>query len=107
LSGKRDFFTGTSSEKTTRKFHFPPQLICGGITRRLRMRGVWLYLLFGTFIAISVTVPIFLINRERALAAAQPGDTAGTLHPADVAGLVLVGALTLGYTAIALLRSAA
>jgi hypothetical protein len=71
------------------------------------MRGVWLYLLFGTFIAISVTVPIFLINRERALAAAQPGDTAGTLHPADVAGLVLVGALTLGYTAIALLRSAA
>lgn len=75
--------------------------------RRLRMRGVWLYLIFGTFIAISVTVPIFLINRERALAAAQPGDTAGTLHPADVAGLILAGGLTLIYTAITLLRSAA
>jgi len=31
--------------------------------RRLGMRGVWLYLLFGMLVAISVTVPIFLINR--------------------------------------------
>lgn len=74
--------------------------------RRLRMRGVWLYLLFGTFIAISVTVPIFLINRERALAAAQPGDAAGTLHPVDIVGLAFVAALTLAYTAVTLLRSA-
>lgn len=74
--------------------------------RRLRMRGVWLYLLFGTFIAISVTVPIFLINRERALAAAQPVDAAGTLHPADVVGLVFVAALTLAYTAVTLMSSA-
>ncbi|MEQ1439752.1 DUF2834 domain-containing protein [Fontimonas sp. SYSU GA230001] len=75
--------------------------------RRLRMRGVWLYLLFGSLVAISVTVPVFLILRERALATAQPGDRAGTLHPADVAGLVVVAALTLAYTAVTLLRSAA
>ena len=48
--------------------------------RRLGMRRVWLYLLFGMLVAISVTVPIFLINRERALAAREPSSTAGTLR---------------------------
>ena len=42
--------------------------------RRLAMRAVWLYLIFGMLVAISVTVPIFLINRERAMAAAKPLD---------------------------------
>jgi hypothetical protein len=32
LSVKRDFFTGISSAQITRKFHFWPQLISGGIT---------------------------------------------------------------------------
>jgi hypothetical protein len=58
--------------------------------RRLGMRGVWLYLLFGTVVAISVTVPIFLINRERALAAREPSSTAGTLSIVDIAGLALL-----------------
>ena len=48
--------------------------------RRLGMRGVWLYLLFGMLVAISVTVPIFLINRERALAQREPSSAAGTLE---------------------------
>ena len=70
--------------------------------RRLGMRGVWLYLLFGMLVAISVTVPIFLINRERALAAREPASAAGTLSAADIAGLVLVtGAITV-YAAITL-----
>ena len=55
--------------------------------RRLGMRGVWLYLLFGTLVAISVTVPIFLINRERALAAREPSSAAGTLGAFDIIGL--------------------
>ena len=55
--------------------------------RRLGMRGVWLYLLFGTVVAISVTVPIFLINRERTLAAREPGSAAGTLGMFDIVGL--------------------
>src|ERR1044071_613284 len=41
--------------------------------RRLGMRYVWLYLILGMLIAISVTVPVFLINRERALAAREIG----------------------------------
>jgi hypothetical protein len=64
--------------------------------RRLGMRFVWLYLLIGALVAISVTVPIFLLNRERALAAREPSSTAGTLSTLDVAGLVL---LTIGIAA--------
>jgi len=70
--------------------------------RRLGMRGVWLYLLFGMLVAISVTVPIFLINRERALAAREPSSAAGTLTAPDIAGLVLVTAAIIGYAAITL-----
>jgi Terpene cyclase DEP1 len=70
--------------------------------RRLGMRRVWLYLLFGMLVAISVTVPIFLINRERALATREPASAAGTLSVPDIAGLVLVTAAICGYTAITL-----
>jgi len=70
--------------------------------RRLGMRGVWLYLLFGMLVAISVTVPIFLINRERALAAREPSSAAGTLSVPDIAGLVLVTAAICVYTALTL-----
>lgn len=35
--------------------------------KRLKMRGAGLYILFGFIIAISVTFPLFLIARERAL----------------------------------------
>ena len=72
--------------------------------RRLGMRGVWLYLLFGMIVAISVTVPIFLINRERALARLAPADAAGTLSALDIAGLVAVTAAIAGYAALTLLR---
>ena len=70
--------------------------------RRLGMRGVWLYLLFGMLVAISVTVPVFLINRERALAAREPSSAAGTLSALDIVGLVLVTAAICVYTAITL-----
>lgn len=36
--------------------------------RRLQIRGVWLYIIFSFLIAISVTFPLFLIARQRALA---------------------------------------
>jgi hypothetical protein len=55
-------------------------------------------------VAISVTVPIFLINRERALAAREPASAAGTLGTLDVIGLVLVTGAILVYAAIALMR---
>ena len=57
--------------------------------RRLAMRAVWLYVLFGVVIASSVTFPVFLINRERALANAAP-TLAGTLRPWDALGLAVL-----------------
>ena len=72
--------------------------------RRLGMRGVWLYLLFGLIVAISVTVPIFLINRERVLAPREPSSAAGSLSVLDIGGLVLVTTAILVYGAVALLR---
>jgi hypothetical protein len=72
--------------------------------RRLAMRGVWLYLIFGMLVAISVTVPIFLINRERALATAKPSDAAGSLDAADVAGVVAVGLGAIAYAVLTLIR---
>ena len=51
--------------------------IVGERCLRLGMRGVWLYLLCGMLVAISVTVPIFLINRERVLSQREPSSTAG------------------------------
>ncbi len=70
--------------------------------RRLGMRGVWLYLLFGMLIAISVTVPIFLINRERTLAKREPSSAAGTLSALDIAGLVALTIAITAYTAVTL-----
>ena len=71
--------------------------------RRLGMRGVWLYLLFGMLVAISVTVPIFLINRERALAAREPSSDGGTLSVFDIAGIAAVTVAIVAYTLITLL----
>jgi len=68
--------------------------------RRLGMRGVWLYLIFGILVAISVTVPIFLINRERALAAREGSPTAGTLGRGDAIALTVVGLAFVAYTVV-------
>jgi len=72
--------------------------------RRLGMRGVWLYWVLGMLVAISVTVPVFLINRERALARRDGSRGAGTLSRADAAGLFLVGLATVAYAALTLGR---
>jgi hypothetical protein len=70
--------------------------------RRLGMRHVWLYVLVGAAVAISVTVPVFLINRERALAERESSKVAGTLAKGDILGLVLVAAVAIAYMIFAL-----
>jgi len=72
--------------------------------RRLNMRGVWLYMIVGFLTAISFTVPIFLINRERALAGRESPPHANTLRAGDVVGLIVLGVAFLGYAAITLMR---
>lgn len=63
--------------------------------RRTGMRFVWLYVVFGIFIAISVTFPIFLAARERRLQAlAEPGPTATS---GDLIGLVIFAVPILAF----------
>ncbi|MFN0122541.1 MAG: DUF2834 domain-containing protein [Blastocatellia bacterium] len=66
--------------------------------RRLRIPGIWFYVVFGLLIAISLAVPLFLIHRERTLAALDPDAPAGVAHKADIAGVLL---LLLAFTAFA------
>jgi hypothetical protein len=73
-------------------------------SRRLSMRGVWIYVLLGTFVAISAAFPAFMIHRERALAKRDGSTGAGTLSPADVLGVAVLGLCVLAYLFIALGR---
>lgn len=70
--------------------------------RRLGMRGVWLYLVFGMLVAISVTVPIFLINRERALAKREPSSAGGTMTMIDIVVFIVVTLAIVAYTVMTL-----
>jgi hypothetical protein len=57
--------------------------------RRLGMPFVWLYVVGGLLIAISVTFPLFMMARERRLATL--GQVQPAIGAADVVGLLLVG----------------
>ncbi len=74
--------------------------------RRLSMRGVWLYVLAGAFIAIGVAFPAFLVHRELALARRDGSSSAGTLSSADFLGVALLGLLVLTYAFVALGKQA-
>jgi hypothetical protein len=59
--------------------------------RRLGVRFVGAYILFGFLVAISVTFPLFLIARERRLAAGGVrSDAEKILTVSDVVGIALV-----------------
>ena len=66
--------------------------------RRLGVGWVWLYVIFGFIIAISVTFPLFLIARERRLAKVSPVDSALRLTASDIVGLGLLTLVVLGFS---------
>ena len=66
--------------------------------RRLGVRFVWLYVLLGFMIAISVTFPLFMIARELRLAPANKPDTPWSLTASDVIGLAIVAAVVAGLS---------
>ena len=72
--------------------------------RRLGIPGVWIYVVLGLLIAISLTVPLFMIQRERRLAALEPRAPAGTLGTPDVVGLVLLALVSTTYALVTLTR---
>ena len=59
--------------------------------RRLKVRHVWLYLVFGYMVDVSVAFPIFMIMRERAMARA--GEPAADPTVADLVALAATAAV--------------
>ena len=70
--------------------------------RRLNIPGVWLYILFGVFIAISLAVPLFMIHRERRLAALEPGAAAGSMGTMDGVGILAMAVASTAFAVKAL-----
>ncbi len=64
--------------------------------RKLGIGLVWLYVIFGFIIAISVTFPLFLIAREMRLAKTESTPSAVKLAPSDLIGLALTTLVVLG-----------
>ena len=73
--------------------------------RRLGMRWPWLYIVGSLLIAASVMYPLFLINRERALAkGVPPAEGGGSLRVYDVIGIILLGIAFTAYIVLTLTR---
>lgn len=71
--------------------------------RRIGVRWVWAYIVFGILIAISVTYPLFLAARERCLAVRGP--SAEPRPPAwDLLGLLVLAVGTLAFVVHCTLR---
>jgi Terpene cyclase DEP1 len=72
--------------------------------RRLSMRGVWLWVLFGVFVAMGAAFPWFMVHRELVMEKRDASGNGGTLSAADVPGIALIGIAVLAYTFLALVR---
>jgi hypothetical protein len=66
--------------------------------RRLGIRFVWLYIVLGLLVAISVTFPLFLIAREQRLAARGEASEEVGIGGADAVGLLVLGAAIVAFT---------
>jgi Gpi18-like mannosyltransferase len=66
--------------------------------RRLGIRFVWLYIVLGLLVAISVTFPLFLIAREQRLAARGEASEEVGIGGADAVGLLVLGAAMVAFT---------
>lgn len=71
--------------------------------RRLGVRFIWLYVVLGFVIAISVTFPIFMIAREMRLAANPATPAQWRLTVTDLIGLAAVTAAILWLSGVVLL----
>ena len=72
--------------------------------RRLGVRFVWLYIIGGLLVAISVTFPLFLIARERRLAVRNEADDQLGLTRGDLRGLLALVAAAAVLVVLTLLR---
>jgi len=71
---------------------------------QLSMRGVWVWVLLGVFVAMGAAFPWFMVHRELVLEKKEASGNGGTLSAAAIAGIGLLGIATLAYTLLALSR---
>ncbi len=67
--------------------------------RRIGLKGVWLYIVAGLLVAISVSFPLFMIHRERVLAARGDAAAGGSLKTGDIIGLSVLGVASVIFAA--------
>jgi hypothetical protein len=72
--------------------------------RRLEIPFIWLYIIFGALVAISVTFPLFLIARERRLAARGESAADLGLTQRDTRALLGLSGLMVLFTLWTLFR---
>ncbi|MGH8504441.1 MAG: DUF2834 domain-containing protein [Stenotrophobium sp.] len=65
--------------------------------RRIGLRFVWLYILAGLLIAISVAFPAYMIRRELLLAQRDTSPQGPGLKAADIIGLLILAGITLAF----------
>jgi hypothetical protein len=66
--------------------------------RRTGVRFPWLYIVLGCLVAISVTFPLYLIEREYRLAARGEAKEPLRFTALDLAGLAVLGAVAVAAT---------
>jgi hypothetical protein len=64
--------------------------------RRIGLKYVWVYVLVGFVIALSVAVALFMMQRERVLATRSEDGGPG-LTSADIVGVVVLTGISLAY----------
>ena len=67
-------------------------------SRRLGIPLVWAYIVLGLVVAISATFPLFLIARERRLAARWASTDSFGFTTADASGMLLLSAAAVVFT---------
>ena len=70
--------------------------------RRLGVRFVWLYILFGFLVAISVTFPLFMIAREMRIAAVPDAPAKWSLTASATLGHARVTPAVIGLSVVVL-----
>ena len=75
--------------------------------RRLQIPGVWLYIAAALLIGVRLFIPLFLVHRERRLAALEGGSLAGAMKPLDLTGIALVAGGFITFCGYMLMHSGA
>ena len=103
----RDTFANPASTSITIDIGWLTMSVCVLMvieSRRLAIPFVWLYILGGLLVAISFTFPLFLIARERRLAARGEADVPLGLSHADGVGFIGLAAIVGFMTIRSLVR---